>query len=216
MHAVILGSTGLVGSEVLKRLLNEPSYKKITVVGRRAPKVQHPKLEVEIFDLENLNQSKSLKEAEYIFCCLGTTIKKAGSEEAFRKVDYDGPLNAAKAASGHALQKFLLVSALGADEKSKVFYNRTKGELEKALASIPMPELHIFRPSLLLGDRSENRLGEKIAEKISKPLGFIFKGPLKRYKPVEARQVAHAMLQRALALPEVGHFYYESDLIQEC
>src|SRR5688500_17696325 len=122
-QAVILGSTGLIGKELLLRLVEEPTYSKIYVVGRRAPAFQHPKLETEILPLDRLHESTSLPLAHHVFCCLGTTIKTAGSEAAFAKVDLEAPVTAAKTALTGRLEKFLIVTAMGADVKSRIFYN---------------------------------------------------------------------------------------------
>lgn len=216
MNALILGATGLIGSEILKRIVDDPRYEKIYVVGRSEPKIQHAKIHFEKLELSELANSKSLLDADHVYCALGSTIKAAGSEENFRKVDLDAPLLAARAAlSGSHLKKFLVVTALGADEKSKVFYNRTKGELERSLCSLDIPELYIFRPSLLIGERAQKRRGERVASALMQPLTFVFKGPLKKYKPIDSRIVAHSMIQAALAPTDRGQHVLESDVIEQ-
>jgi uncharacterized protein YbjT (DUF2867 family) len=132
-----------------------------------------------------------------VFCCLGTTIKKAGSQEAFRRVDYEYPLNVARLAAQWEDAHFLVVSSVGADAGSGVFYSRVKGELEKAVQALPLAGAHIFRPSLLLGERGEVRLGERMAAVAAKPLSLLLFGPLRKYRPIHARTVAQAMLRVA-------------------
>jgi uncharacterized protein YbjT (DUF2867 family) len=135
--------------------------------------------------------------AEDVFCCLGTTIKKAGSQEAFRRVDYDYPLQLAQLQFRGGSQQFLLVSAMGADAESSIFYSRVKGELENALQSIGYNSLHIFRPSFIAGPRKESRPGEKIGLAIFSLLAPLFIGPLKKYAPIQAEHIARAMWRTA-------------------
>lgn len=216
LRAAILGATGLVGSHVLIRLLNEPRYSHVDVIGRRAPAHVSSKMGFEQLELSQLSRSTSLANADHVFCCLGTTIAKAGSKETFRAIDVEAPLMAARTwaqyalASTHGessshqphLARFLLVSAMGADPRSKVFYSRCKGELERELSQMLGPHLHIFRPSLLLGKRNEYRRGEVWAARLSSPVRRWFKGPLSPYRPIQAEAVAEAMC--AAAWTELG------------
>jgi uncharacterized protein YbjT (DUF2867 family) len=168
------------------------------VVGSAPPGNAGPAVEVHQVDFDELDRHGDLFAVDDLFCCLGTTIRKAGSQEAFRRVDLEYPLQAAHLGRAAGARQFILVSALGADPSSRVFYNRVKGEVEAALAGVGYPRLVIFRPSLLLGDRDEVRPGERVAEWIMKPLGPLMRGPLRRYRPVEAAWVARAMVRRAL------------------
>ena len=192
--AVILGATGLVGGNCLQLLLQDSHYKQVLALGRRAAPVQHTKL---VQHEVNLAQPETyahwLGPQTDFFCCLGTTIATAGSEEAFRQVDYTYPLTVARAGAQHADNHWLMVSSLGADAKSALFYSRVKGEIERDVARLSFAGVHILQPSLLLGERAEFRLGEKIAEIAALPLGLLMVGPLRKYRPIEAATVARAM-----------------------
>ncbi|MFL6558760.1 MAG: oxidoreductase, partial [Bacillus sp. (in: firmicutes)] len=140
-----------------------------------------------------LHTYRELFQVTDVFCCLGTTIKKAKSKEAFRKVDYEYPIEAAKIASVCGVEKFLIITAMGSNVKSKIFYNQVKGEIEESLGKLILPSVHIFRPSLLLGERTEFRFGEKIAANTSAVINALMVGPLRPYKAIEASNVAAAM-----------------------
>jgi len=216
MKALVLGASGLIGNELLNRLLSDERYDEVLVIARSSLKIKNPKLRIDLKESTQFHESVLLQEADHLYCCLGSTIKKAGSEENFRAIDFDVPFSCIRSAhSSKRLEKVLLVSAMGADAKSKIFYNRVKGESENALSTLGLKEFHIFRPSLLLGDRQEKRSGEALAMKISKPLGWIFRGPLKKYKPIHARTVAHAMIKQGLSKSETGVHIHESDSIEE-
>lgn len=208
--ALVLGASGLVGNEVLRQLLGDATCTKVTALVRRKLAMEHSKLEQVVVDMERLQNCPQFKEADQVFCCLGTTIKKAGSQEAFRRVDYEMPMAAGRTSQVRA-KKFLLVSSVGADPSASVFYSRVKGELEADLAALNFAELHIFRPSLLLGDREERRLGENVAIKIFSRIGFLFVGPLRKYRPISAGDVAAAMLRVAKQAPSPGNHIHESD-----
>jgi uncharacterized protein YbjT (DUF2867 family) len=212
--ALLLGASGLTGSHCLQLLLRDEAYSQVCIIVRRKLAVEHPKLAQHVVDFELLNYNEQLLKGDDVFCCLGTTIKTAGSQEAFKRVDYDYPLTAAKIAFKNGVKNFLLVSSNGADAKSNIFYSRVKGELENALKKIGFKSLLIFRPSLLLGKRSESRFGEKVGE----ILGNIFKpllaGPLKKYRPIEAEVVARAMITAAKSGFKGVHIF-ESDEIQK-
>jgi uncharacterized protein YbjT (DUF2867 family) len=212
--ALLLGATGLVGGELLTLLLADPEYRQVTVLVRRNLPRTHPKLVQRVVDFKDLTKAADAYKVDDVFCCLGTTIKKAGSQEAFRVVDYEYPLESAKLAARQGAGQYLLITALGADAKSSVFYSRVKGEVEEAVGRLPLKSLHIFRPSLLLGNRQESRTGEKIAIAVMKPLGFLLAGPLKKYRGIEARTVAQAMLRTAKR-NVAGRHAYNSDVIQE-
>ena len=189
---VIAGATGLVGRECLGLLLEDPSFERVTALVRRplddAPK--SPKLTTCLVDFDRLEAAAPLLAADQVICALGTTIAEAGSRERFRRVDLEYPLALARLASERGVSHFLLVSSLGADARSRVFYGRVKGELEDALAALPFRSLSIVRPSLLLGERKERRLGEELA----KPFGFLFP---RRYRPIRAGDVAAALVRLA-------------------
>jgi uncharacterized protein YbjT (DUF2867 family) len=189
---VLVGATGLVGAECLRLLLADPGVERVVVLARRAledPPVS-PKLSAHVVDFDRLAEHAALLAADQLVCALGTTIGQAGSKERFRAVDYGIPLALAKLAAERGVRHYLLVSALGADASSRVFYNRVKGELETALAALPLRSLSIVRPALLLGDRREFRLGESIAKRLS----FLMLG---KYAPIQGRDVAAALVRLA-------------------
>ncbi|MEH7180415.1 oxidoreductase [Neobacillus vireti] len=191
--ALVLGATGLIGKELVKVINENNQYEKIHLLIRRPIKVQNEKCVQHIINFDELHKFSELFHVTDVFCCLGTTIKKAKTKEAFRKVDFEYPVEAATLAKENGAEKFLIVTAMGADPKSVFFYNRVKGEVEDALTKINPPSLHIFRPSLLLGEREEFRFGEKIAEKASGVLNKLMIGPLRPYRGIEAKKVAAAM-----------------------
>lgn len=198
--ALLFGATGLVGSNLLHILLKSPRYSCVTIITRKNVQVSHPKLnQIIVADFSALGDEKisCVYKVDDVFCCLGTTIKKAGSRERFWQVDYKYPLIAARQAQQCGAAQFLVVSAIGADPKSMFFYNRVKGELETALAQINFPSLHIFQPSLLLGKRQEYRLGETVGAYASKLVSPFLVGGLKKYQPIAASAVAYAMHQAA-------------------
>jgi uncharacterized protein YbjT (DUF2867 family) len=196
--ALVAGASGLVGGCLLDALLADPRYAAIHSLGRRPLPLQSPKLHQHTVDFARLADTP-LPAAQEAFCCLGTTIKKAGSQEAFRAVDHDAVLAFARAARQAGVQRFLVVTALGADKDSRVFYNRVKGEVEKALEGVGFESLVILQPSLLLGDRAESRPGERAAIVASRLLAPLLR-PLAS-RPIEARTVARAMLTLARQAP---------------
>lgn len=196
--ALLLGATGLVGGHCLDLLLAEPAYARVAVLGRRRLHREHPKLEQHVVDFDRLAEHAAHFAVDDVFCCLGTTIRRAGSREAFRRVDLVYPREAARLAAARGARRFLLVSAVGADPASRVFYSRVKGEAEAAVREEGPERVVIVRPSLLLGEREEFRIGERVAEWLAKPLAPLLRGPLARYRPVPARTVAAALVRRAL------------------
>src|SRR5258708_2620144 len=179
--ALILGSTGLVGGHCLSRLLATSHYERVVAIVRR-PLPTHPKLTQLVTDFEKLDKLEPCPITD-VYCALGTTIKKAGSQEAFRKVDYDYPLQLAEWAIRMGAKQFLLVSSVGADPKSASFYLRVKGELESAVSKLPYEAVHIFRPGVLLGERPETRPMERFAIKVLTACQFALVGGLRKYRP---------------------------------
>lgn len=190
--ALVSGGTGLVGGMLLEELLARPAWSVIHAVGRRAPSVTDPRVQPHLVDFAALSEQTPLPRAEVAFCCLGTTRSKAGSAEAFRAVDFDAVVAFAKAAKAGGTERFILVSAHGASTSSLVFYNRVKGEAEDALRALGFARLGIAHPSLLLGDRSEKRAGERAAIVVSRALAPLLSPFASR--PIEARTVAKALL----------------------
>ena len=196
-NALLAGATGLIGGYLLRRLLAHPSYARVEILVRRELPIRDPKLTQHIVEFARLSDGAPGVAPDDVFCCLGTTIRKAGSEEAFRRVDYDYPLALARFAKAAGAGKFLMVSALGADPKSAVFYNRVKGEVEQAIAAIGLPAAYSFRPSLLTGPRAEHRPGEKIGIAVGKLIAPLLIGALRKYRPIHADTVAAAMVYAA-------------------
>lgn len=189
---ILAGATGLVGKEILAGLLADPSVAAVHSLGRRMPAEHHPKLTAHVVDFAAL---PDLPRADEVYLALGTTIKVAGSQAAFRAVDYDANLAVATAALAAGAKRVGLVSAMGADAKSKVFYSRVKGELEDALAAMPFEGVVFARPSLLVGDREvlgqPTRQGEVLGSALGKVMGFLIPA---NYKPISASAVASALL----------------------
>jgi len=195
--AIVVGATGLTGTSLVEQLCENDEYVSVTVIARRAPAFTHPKLEVKIRNLDTLEE-KDIELAHELYCCLGTTIKKAGSREQFEKVDFEYPLTIASLAKKRGIPHMLVITAMGANEKSPFYYNRVKGKLEHDLMELGLQRLSIIRPSLLIGEREEFRLGEKAGEKVLKLVKPLLVGPLKRSRAIEASQVAKAMIAIAL------------------
>jgi uncharacterized protein YbjT (DUF2867 family) len=192
--ALLVGATGLVGSHVLRRLLVHPDYARVTLWLRRELAVQHPKLVQSIVDFERLQQYAASLDAQDVFVTLGTTIKKAGSQQAFYRVDYNYPFQVAHLAQQRGAQRFLMVSAVDANPGSRVFYSRVKGEAEEAIGALGLPSVWFFRPSLLLGKRAELRRGERIGEGVGRLIAPLLIGRLRKYRPIAADAVAAAMV----------------------
>lgn len=207
--ALLAGSTGLIGSYLLKRLIADSRYDRVIALSRKALPISHPKLKVVVVSLDTLPDVAPTLEAEDWFCALGTTIKQAGTQEAFRRVDYEYPLTLGRQAAASGAGQFLLVSAIGATPSSSVFYSRVKGETEQGLRSLKLPKLHLFRPSLLLGDRTEHRRGERFWGILMKGLNPLLLGSLHKYRAVQGDVVAAGMINAANAPSELGVHVYE-------
>ncbi len=207
--ALLVGASGLVGGELLRQLLDSDRYKKVTLFVRQPLPLDHPKLEQIVVDFENLTAYREHVRVDDLFCCLGTTIKKAGSKEAFRRVDYAYPQQLAQLAKEEGVKNFLLITAMGANAASNIFYSRVKGEVEADIRSLNLPALHIFRPSLLLGERNEFRFGEQVGAVFSKLLAPLMP---RKYRPIQGKTVAAAMI-RAAQSEQSGTQIYPSDHI---
>lgn len=208
--AVIAGASGLVGSRLLDRLLAETRYARITAVVRRPLDKSHPKLEVRTVDFERLEDGLEGLSADDWFCALGTTIRQAGTREAFHRVDYGYPLSLGRLARNAGARQYLVVTAMGASARSSIFYNRVKGELERDLAALNLPRLLLFRPSLLLGDRETPRLGERAGALVMKALNPLMRGPLRTYRAIRADDVAAGMIAAARMEGEPGVRIFDS------
>ncbi len=197
--ALVIGATGLIGKNVVNQLIQNDAFEKITTLVRKSSGFSHEKLEKIIVNFDQLEEYEQYFQVNDVFSCLGTTIKIAKTKENFRKVDYDYSIKVAELASKATVQNFLMISSMGANSHSNIFYSKVKGEVERDVRKFHFTGLFIFRPSLLLGERKEKRLGEKVAEKISTIMPFVFTGPLKKYKPIKGEMVAKAMINSALS-----------------
>ncbi|MEO8164182.1 MAG: oxidoreductase [Betaproteobacteria bacterium] len=194
--ALLAGASGLVGAHVLARLLAHPAYAQVEVLVRRELSIRDPKCIQRIVDFERLDSAPH-PQADDVFCCLGTTLKQAGSRDAFRRVDHDYPVALARLALAGGARQFLMVSALGARANAGVFYSRVKGETEQDIGALRLPRVVFMRPSLLLGERRDKRPGERAGIVISKLIAPLLRGPLRKYRPIHADDVAAAMLYAA-------------------
>ncbi|MFN4914535.1 MAG: NAD-dependent epimerase/dehydratase family protein [Sphingomonadales bacterium] len=202
--AIIAGASGLVGSALLPLLLDSDEYEKIISVGRKKLPIEHPKLQqiqLQTFDLTAFNTH-----CDHAYCCLGTTIRKAGSKEQFIKVDYDYPMELAKTAIRNGADTFTVITAIASDENSRWFYSRVKGQLENKLRQMGFQNLNIVRPSMLLGPRKEFRLGEWISKQIMVLFSWLIPT---QYKAVKNSAVARCMLNASL-MPANGLRYFEN------
>lgn len=198
--ALVVGATGLVGKEIINYILSTDYYQQVKVLTRRKLEVQDSRIEyIIVADFDKLAEHQHELYANDYYCALGTTIKQVGTKAKFTKVDYTYPVELAKIAQ-HApnFKQYLVVTAAGSNAKSPIFYNKVKGQLEEALKGMSLPGLKIFRPSLLLGDREEARLGEQAAKVVSKFLSFFMVGSGKALLAVEGSDVAKAMVETAV------------------
>lgn len=208
--ALLAGATGLIGKQLLALLEKDAYYEKVFVLTRK-PLAVSGKCENLVVNFDVLNEALNTVKADDVFCCLGTTMKVAGSKDAFRKVDYTYPLLIAQYSKQQGASQYLLVSALGANENSSIFYNKVKGEIEKAIEKLNFLSFQIFRPSLLLGNRNEQRSGEDAAKIFYRFFGFLFPA---KYKAIESLTVAQVMLLVAKQKKEGLHIY-ESHMIEK-
>ena len=212
MTATLVGATGLIGSYLLKELLNEPYFDTVRILIRRPIDITHPKLEKKIVDF---NDSDSLlvavSNSDVLFCAIGSTMKKVkGDKEAYRKIDFDIPVKLARFCKMTGCEQFILVSSAGANSKSSNFYQRLKGETDEAVKSVGLQTIHIMRPSLLLGERKEFRPGENIGKAVMTTLSFLIP---EKYKAIQAKDVAKVMLVLSKKNEE-GVFIHENSEIR--
>jgi uncharacterized protein YbjT (DUF2867 family) len=208
--AVVFGATGLVGKELVKELSENNDFERIVAVVRKKLSITEPKLEqVQIDDFSKLPDLQDKLKSGVFFCCIGTTIKTAGSKEAFIKVDLEIPKKIAHLAETLSIPALVVISSIGANIASSNFYLRTKGEMEKSVREIYSGKLKFVRPSLLIGNRDEFRFGEKGAVVFMKVFGWIFAGPLRKYRGIYARDVARVMIK--ISYFKADKMIYESD-----
>ena len=190
--ALVVGATGLVGTELVQLLLNDERFSLVKIFGRRTVGFQHQKLQEHVIDFENPAQWQQLVTGDVLFSSLGTTLKQAKTKEAQYKVDHTYQYNAAKAAAENKVPVYVLVSAAMASVDSRIFYSRMKGELERDIKELPFQNIHIMQPGMLDGDRKENRTGEKVGIAVLRFLNNL--GLLKNQKPIHVKTVAQAMI----------------------
>lgn len=211
--AIVAGATGLVGNSCLRRLASEPAYSQVVALVRRASRVSGEVVRERVVDYESLNLSDIAGGAD-VFCALGTTIRTAGSQEAFRKVDYGHVVTLAKHCLEHGARQFAVVSSVGANAASSNFYVRTKGEMEAEVSSMGFPAVLIFRPGVLVGQRSEPRPIERAAITIMRTLEFALIGGLRKYRAIATDTVAAGMVAAARKGDTGVHVYHFDEIRQ--
>ena len=188
--AIILGATGLTGSLLLDKLIVDDSFERIKLFSRNRTDKTNAKIEEHLVDLFQLEKYADAFRGDVVFCCIGTTKAKTPNEETYRKIDYGIPVSAAKLSKKNGIETFMVISALGADVNSKIFYNRTKGEMERDVLQTGIKNTYILQPSLIVGNRTESRFGERLAGILMNLFHFLIP---KRYKTIKAETIAEAM-----------------------
>jgi len=216
LTAVVLGATGMIGEALVKQLITDPNYSTIRLLVRRSVNYTEPKVEVFVVDFSDLTDlEQKLGSGDHIFSCLGTTLSKVkGDQSEYRKIDLEIPVNTAKLGLKNGFKKFLIITAVGSNARSGNSYIRLKGEIEEALKQLNYPILHIFQPSLLMGDRKEFRLMEKIIQAVMPVFAILMVGGLKKFKPIRGVEVAEAMIAAA-KMKETGIFVHGYESIKE-
>jgi uncharacterized protein YbjT (DUF2867 family) len=212
--AVLFGASGLIGNCCLRRLLVHQAYERVISIGRKPIKASHPKLIHYEVDMSNPENYRHLMRGDDLYIAMGTTMKKAGSKAAFYEVDHNLIFNIAKTGSLQGMNQLIFVSALGADSRSLIFYLKVKGELEDDVRRLPYWGIHIMRPSILLGQRDENRPAERIAGQLSRGLQLFSGSILGDIAPVQADDVAKAMVLAAQSLKQGTHIHHGSEIVK--
>ena len=205
--AIVLGATGLTGRHLVEELLKNENYSKVSLFSRSKFGKEHPKLKEQLVDVLKLESYKDDFKAHDVFCCVGTTKSKTPDKSLYKKIDYGIPVTAAKLAAKNDAECFVVISAMGADANSSIFYNRTKGEMEQDVMEKNIPNIYIFRPALIDGDREEKRIFERIAMHTFKLFNFMLIGKLKKYRSIKSENIAKAMMQ-------VANFRYNASIIK--
>lgn len=211
--AVVIGATGLVGSALVQQLLNDDAFDRVRILVRRAVDLQHPKLEICITDFSDYEQYRQqLGTGDCIFCCIGTTMAQVkGDKKLYRSIDFDIPVNAARFGKAAGFQQYLLVSAIGANSKSRIFYSRLKGEVEEVIATFGFNSFHVFRPSFLKGNRKEQRRGERMGIALFSLFQLLIPS---NYKGIHVKDVAKAMVHSAKRGLTGLHVYYYRQMVE--
>lgn len=211
--AIILGATGLTGNILLHKLLAADRYRQIKIFTRRPLRFENPKVTEILCDLLDVDSYKENFYGDEIFCCIGTTTKQTPDKELYKKIDFGIPVNAAKLCKQNGIDKFIVMSSMGANANSSIFYSRTKGAMEDAVLEQNIENTYILRPSMIGGNRTEGRGAEKIASILMKILNPLFIGSLRKYRIIDAEIIANAMI--ALANNKIDQQIILSDHIQE-
>ena len=192
--AIILGATGLTGGILLHRLLKDDRYSKIKLFSRSSVKLDHPKIEEHLIDMLHLREHSELFIADEVFCCVGTTKSKTPDKEKYHNIDYGIPVSAARLCKTNGITTIIIVSALGANPDSSIFYNRTKGDMEKAVLEFNIPSTYILQPSLIDSKRQERRMGEYLFIQLMRLINPVLVGKLKKYRSIEPETIVSAMI----------------------
>ncbi|MDO6491198.1 MAG: NAD-dependent epimerase/dehydratase family protein [Cellulophaga sp.] len=211
--AIVLGATGVTGSALVSLLTHHNAYAKIKLFSRSISGFTHPKIDEYIVDLQDLEKHKSSFTADEVYCCIGTTKAKTPNKETYKNIDYGIPLQAAKLCKENGIGTYMVISALGANASSSVFYNKIKGQMENDVIALQIPKTHILQPSLIAGKREEKRMGEWLAKQFFKVFQFLLIGSLKKYRPIHPETIAKAMVW--LGNNEESTIKIQSDKIKE-
>lgn len=210
--AIVIGATGLIGNFITTKLIADDRYEKIKIFVRRTSEINHPKLMEFVIDFERIEDWQNLLTGDELYSALGTTIKKAGSQKVQYNIDFNYQYNVAKAAAQNGIKNYMLVSSLGANPESKNFYLRLKGLLDEKIQQLSFDRIRIFRPSVLVGERSEKRFAEHFGIKLAGAVTNLIPA-LKKYRPIHAEIVAEAMIKSANQNVNDKIIVYESDKI---
>ncbi len=192
--AIILGATGLTGSLLLENLLNNDAYAKVIVFSRSKTEISHPKLDVVITDLLKLSEHRDDFKAQVVFCCIGSTKSKTPDESVYKSIDYGIPVSAATLCKLNNIPTFIVVSSLGSNPKSNLFYNRIKGEMERDVLNLNIENTFILQPSLIDGSRNERRIFEWLWQKAMRLINIVLIGNLRKYQSIKAETISEAMV----------------------
>lgn len=192
--AILLGASGLTGSYVLEKLINDSNYDEIIVFSRSSLDVEHSKLKVIECDLLNLEDQKDFFNADEVFVCIGTTNNKTPNKKLYREIDFGIPVTAAQLCRENKIDTIIVISSLGASSKSSVFYTKTKGEMEESILEMEIPNTYLLRPAIIMGRRKEKRVGETLGKMITFLINPLLSGSLKKYRGIDAEIIAQAMI----------------------
>lgn len=214
LKAIVIGANGLIGSQLVSLLIEQPSYTEVLLLVRRPLQISHSKVQQLIVNFDNLKEHAASIQGDIIFSCLGTTRNKSPEPAQYKKVDLDYPLEIAQTGLLNGVKSFHIVTSLGADSTSRSPYLKLKGELENALKKLPFQSLHIYQPSYLVGNRTESRIDDKIMRPLMRLIDPVLMGNLKKYKSMPAETLAKAMVNQSLKNLN-GIFTYPSNQIKE-